>query len=99
VILNRRERDFYALSITTDAAPEEPTSAWEASFDNGATWVAGDTSVAGITRWLVHGPLFDPDSAAAAPSTAITTSMTPLLRLIDNPTVDFERGPAIILVT
>jgi hypothetical protein len=99
LILHKQARAFYAVAITTDAAPEEPTSAWEASFDGGTTYVAADTSVPGVNRWLVNGPDFDPDSAAAATSTPIPFGVSPKLRLIDNPEVVIERGPSIILVT
>jgi len=94
VILNKRARVFYALIIETDL----PTSGWEASFDGGATWLPGE-EVNGNTRWLIHGPDFDPTGITPATSTLIATGVTPLLRLIDNPEVDIERGPSIILVT
>ena len=50
--LSRHAREFYAVTLTTDP----PVTAWEASFDGGATWAAG--SRVGVTdeyRWLVAG--------------------------------------------
>lgn len=50
-------REYYALEITTSPA----VAAWEASFDGGATWVAGALDLVGnLWRWLVAGPDFDP---------------------------------------
>lgn len=99
MILNKLARDFYSLLITTDAGEDEPASGWEVSFDGGETWLLGEETTPGQVRWLVHGPDFDPVGVSVAPSTLIATGVTPLLRLVDNPTVDIERGPSIILVT
>lgn len=94
MILNKRAREFYSLVISTDV----PTEGWEASFDGGLTWLAGEINGDEV-RWLVRGPLFDPVTAPAATATLIPSNVTtPLLRLVDNPEVVLERGPNIILV-
>ena len=73
--------EWYPLEITTDPA----VSAWEASFDNGATWVASTTvGTDGYSRWLVAGP------DATSPGTAIVLPLgrtSPRIRATDSPEV------------
>jgi hypothetical protein len=85
VKLHRAERDYYVIEVTTDP-PLSGT--WEASFDNGETWVDG-TSSSGEWSWLVYGPDFVPaDVGMTADGTEIATSVTPILRLKDDPVLD-----------
>jgi hypothetical protein len=85
VKLHRAERDNYVLTITVDPPL---TGTWEASFDRGETWVDG-TPVGDAWAWLVFGPDFVPaDVGMTAEGTEIPTSVTPLLRLKDDPILD-----------
>jgi hypothetical protein len=52
VILSRHGREFVVVPLVTD--PQ--LNAWEATFDRGATWVAGEqVGVTAEFRWLVAG--------------------------------------------
>lgn len=94
--LHREERDYYTVSITLTPPL---TGTWQASFDNGETWIDGaDTS--GNWAWLVAGPDFDATEVGqddADTDATISSSLVPLLRLKDEPVVDIERGPSIRL--
>lgn len=95
--LHREERDNYVVAITVEPSL---TGTWQASFDDGETWIDGTPS-SGNWAWLVAGPDFaddpdglDPDDTVAT----ITVSPTiPLLRVKDDPVLDVEKGPAIRL--
>lgn len=93
--LPRRGREFYDQTITTAPA----VAGWEASFDGGTTYVAGeeveiDPPVTGALRmrWLVAGPLADPGTAEV-----ISADLVPLLRATDNPELIVRKGPKIRL--
>lgn len=88
--MDRHGREFYGLGITTEPA----VSAWEASFDGEATWVAG-TTTDGVTRWLVAGPDYDDTVGAPATATVLTGSVLPKIRAVDNPEVIIRRAPRI----
>lgn len=94
--LKRSERDWYVLDITV----EPPlTGAWQASFDNGATWHNG-SQTSGGWAWLLAGPDFDAaavDMDGADTVAVLTASTTPLLRCAENPVLDVESGPRIWL--
>ena len=85
--LARHARKFYRLELTTD--PPVAASAWEASFDDGATWDQA-TVIDGTSAWLVAGPDADPGTAVAV----LTESVTPLLRAIDSPEILDGEGEA-----
>ena len=92
VRLNRTSREFYTLTITTDP----PVSGWEASFDGGTTWVAGEPTIrdANTWRWLVAGPAFVAD---ATPASILAATSVPMLRAVDTPEVLVRRGPTITI--
>lgn len=77
--LNSHGREVYRQSVTLDPVA---TGTWEASFDDGATWVAGTDLGDGSFGWLVAG--FDNDGADNPvyqfPAGLLT--ITPLLRLV-----------------
>ena len=85
--LKKLAREFYNLSIATVPA----VTGWEASFDGGATWVAGET-IGDTVRWLVAGAAADPGTA-----TVLTTSVQPLLRVTDNPEIVVRDAPTIYI--
>ena len=61
MILDRAAREYYALEIST--TPD--VAAWEASFDDGTTWVPSTTvGTDGYYRWLVAGPDVAPGEGA-----------------------------------
>lgn len=85
--LNRAAREYYALAIVTDP----PVAAWEATFDNGATWDAGATTD-GVTRWLVAAP----DAVAGSAVAVLPLGTTkPRVRATSNPEVIVRDAPAI----
>lgn len=97
MILHRTERDYYALSLTTDPVL---TGTWEASFDRGETWATG-VLTDNYWTWLVAGPDFDADAVgedAADTQATITADTIPWLRLADDPVLKVEHGPKIDLV-
>lgn len=92
--LHRAERDYYVITATTDP-PLSGT--WEASFDDGTTWVDG-TAVGDSWSWLVAGPDFDHTTVGMSDEgTALENSTTPLLRIKDDPVLDIQHGPTIQL--
>ncbi len=92
--LHRAERDNYVLELSTDP-PLSGT--WEASFDSGETWADGTASL-GAWAWLVAGPDFDAAAVGMSDEgTVLASSVTPLLRLKDDPVLDVQRGPSIVL--
>lgn len=93
--LSPRGADDYVLTITTIPV----MSGWEASFDGGASWVAGTPDVVDPTtyRWLMVGPLVDP--VPVAPHTVLTIDVEPLVRAIDNPKIIVRKAPWIALST
>lgn len=93
MILPRYARRFYKLVVDAD----DPDPTWEASFDNGATWVTGepftDPDEGAAWRWLVAGPDADPGLAVAV----ITASVTPKLRDVDSTEIEGVDGRRIWL--
>lgn len=83
--LARYARKYYKLDITTEPA----VTAWEASFDKGETWHP-HTVVDTFSAWLVAGPDADPGNAVAV----LDSSVTPLLRAVDNPEILDGEGSA-----
>lgn len=94
--LSKQGREFYTLELTaTDAAGTiiDPDG-YDASFDDGVTWVAGALDVdSGWWEWLVAGPDFDTPS----PATVVTSGVLPLGRLTDSPEVIIRDWPRITL--
>lgn len=80
--LDPQGREFYTLTITTS-----PTAVggWEASFDNGATWHAGEEhdTLDDTWQWLVAGAGVAQGSAVAV----ISGHVQPKVRLTDNPEI------------
>ena len=87
--LAKTGREYYDPGPTTTPA----LTGWEASFDGGSTWVAGDV-LDGRPKWLVRGPGFADDTT---PSVLISENTNPMIRATDNPEVLVRRGPAIYL--
>jgi hypothetical protein len=87
VNLHPRAREYYALEIVTDP----PVPSWDASFDDGVTWVAG-TTTDGVTRWLVAGPDANPTGA-----TVLAKSVKPLVRATSNPEIVVRHSDAVYL--
>lgn len=83
--LKAAAREFYSLAIVTEPA----VAAWEASFDGGTTFVAGEVDGAN-TRWLLAGPDADPGTA-----TVLTVTVYPLLRAVDNPEIVVRDAPRV----
>jgi hypothetical protein len=101
VNLNRAERDYYVLAITTDPAL---TGTWEAAFvSNPANgdYVDG-TNTGDGWAWLVAGPDFDAAEVGmddADTDATVTAKIRPHVRLKDNPVVKIDSAPLIRLVT
>ena len=94
--LYREERDYYVLSIVTSPAL---AGVWEASFDGGETWVDGEASDDNWA-WLVAGPDFDAAAVGMSPAetkATITAATQPRLRNKENPVLDVQTGPSIVL--
>lgn len=96
--LNRHGREYYELQITTTTSSGDPIPAdgWEASFDNGVTWVAATVVTHDTTdwsAWLVAGPNAEVGAAVAV----ITESLIPLVRTTDNPEIVVDYAPKILL--
>lgn len=92
--LHATERDYYSVTI---AVNPPMAGAWEASFDDGATWVVGDQA-GSVWSWLVAGPQFNASAVGMSPTdtdATITAQVTPLLRLKDSPVSKIETGPTI----
>lgn len=93
--LNSFGREVYAVQVTLD-----PTASgtWEASFDGGATWLAGTLQTDQVSYgWLVAGP--DNDGTGAVYQFAPgTLAVTPMLRLtvgaeqivLDGPSIEID---------
>jgi hypothetical protein len=90
--LHPRARKFYAVNITVTPVV---SGNWQASFDNGETWVDGspDPDVPTIWRWLMAGPLAE----TIANTTVLSSSVDPLLRIVDSSEVEVVDGPPIYL--
>lgn len=89
--LNRAERDYYRVSITVDPPL---TGTWQASFDDGTTWIDG-TTVDDDLVWLIAGPDFDAVAEGLDPDdtqATITGEVVPLFRLKDDPVLDVEKA-------
>lgn len=92
MILHRQARELHVVEIVTD--PPTAISAWEASYDDGVTWVPPVTAGA-RTGWLLAGPACT--EAPAAGQVTITRTVTPLFRLRDKPELVIRDGPQVIL--
>lgn len=62
MILSRHGREYLRVTLTTSP----PIAAWEASFDQGVTWVAGEADGSAF-RWLLAGPDATPGAAKVLP--------------------------------
>jgi hypothetical protein len=85
--LKRTAREYYSLAIVTDPA----VASWEASFDGGTTFVAGEVDGAN-TRWLLAGPDVDPGTA-----TVLAASVHPMVRAADTPEIVVRDAPWVYL--
>ena len=86
--LDSHGREFYTVEIVT--TPQ--LTGWEASFDDGATWVAGAVhpTLANTWRWLLAG-----ENAAVGTAVAVvTSSFRPHIRATDNPEIVVRRKDA-----
>lgn len=99
MILDSAACEWYGLKI--DTVPDAPSTDWEASFDEGATYlpatpIAGvidGQTVEGLAGWLIAGPNYDGDSE---PDFATAVAYTPVkVRLIDNPETVIHDAPRI----
>jgi hypothetical protein len=90
--LNIYSREYYFLDIPTDP----PITAADASFDDGQTWVPGESFDNGF-RWLIQGPNSDLDEAGAVIIRVPT--MVPLVRYGSPPQRRVEEAPAISLTS
>jgi hypothetical protein len=91
--LSRHAREYYQLEIVTE--PDVP-GGWEASFDQGETWVNGSAATVGggvpVIRWLLAGP--EADLTNAVP---IVGDITPLVRAVDVPELLVRKAPPILV--
>lgn len=85
--LNRHGRENYDQKIQTDP----PILAWEASFDGGATWAAGEALAASGDpdwyRWLVAGDLAELGTADARLFATGDRDLIPIARAVANPEI------------
>jgi hypothetical protein len=86
--LTRIGREYLTVAISTE--PE--VTGWEASFDGGTTWTAGE-QVGGDWRWLVAGPDVVQDPVVG--QVVVSETTTVVLRAIDNPEVLIRKGPRV----
>lgn len=94
--LPRQARKWYSLAIST--TPE--ITSWDASFDGGETWVAGESATVDevdVTRWLVAGDLAPTDDEQEVAAT-LTRTVHPRVRGISAPEIEIEDAPKIRLV-
>ena len=87
--LHHLAREYYTLRIET--VPEIAT--WEASFDGGTTWVAGEHTAAYTMRWLLAGA--DADATGA---TVVNAKTIPMLRVIDTPEIVVRAAPTVFYI-
>lgn len=93
--LEPQARKYYQLKIVTNPVV---SGTWSASFDDGATWVLGESQPDNNWRWLVAGPTFDETNAVVADYTTIREPVTQvLIRLEGNPEVLVEEASTIYL--
>ena len=87
--LHRNAREYYALSIVSTPPV---VNGWEASFDEGVTWVSGiqDDVDETLWRWLVAGPDATPGDAVVLEGT-----VAPMIRVLDTPEVIVEDAPKV----
>lgn len=92
--LRPQERRWYSLPLTvTDAtgtAVTVPPTDWEASFDHGTTWhrAVANPDVPSLPAWLIAHPAFPgpgDTSTTVAGQIIIGASVSPLVRLVDQP--------------
>jgi hypothetical protein len=83
--LKRHGRELYEQQIVTDP----PIVAWEASFDGGSTWSAGEAVPGdpGWYRWLIAGDLADPGTSVAQIPPTPPGDLVPMARAIANPEI------------
>lgn len=84
--LSRHGREHYDQKIATSP----PILAWEASFDGGLTWHAGEPLAPAEPdwyRWLVAGDLADIGTADAQLTPTGDRDLIPLARSIANPEI------------
>lgn len=102
--LDAQAREFYVLAISLD--PPVAVTAWEASFDGGATWApavatSGRTDTGETVTgsgWLLTGPDCGKPLPDGVPATTVappTEGLQPKIRLVDDPEVVVRRVPKI----
>jgi hypothetical protein len=93
--LSRLAREYYKVQIVT--VPQ--LANWEISIDRGLTWtpMSYDTNTNTVSV-LVSGPDFVPPPGDITQSLALTTSVMPYIRAVDNPEVLVRSTPRIDLV-
>lgn len=103
--LKRKARKWYQLEIETTP----PIDSWDASFDRGETWVTGASATVEVEqdgttvevdvwRWLVAGDLAPTDDGQVVSAT-LTASVRPQVRGTDDPEIEIEDAPRIVLVS
>ena len=101
--LSRFGRKWYELEIATEP---QITSGWEATFDNGTSWVNAEVvtnpvpppvrATAVVVRWLIQGP--NAASGAQPPDYILeAASVAPVIRAANDPELEAFQGPIIIL--
>lgn len=102
MMLSRHARIWWRKGITSDP----PVAGWQASFDNGATWVDAITQALVPAwdpddyGWLIAGPDCTETDATAPGIPVVHLDVDcpiPLLRAIDNPEVVVEHEDGIFL--
>ena len=91
--LHRQAREFYTLTITTSP---QISGVWEASFDGGDTWSAGQATADGAWRWLLRGP--DRPDDPQYPAQVVTCSVKPLVRAVDIPELVVRSAPYVSII-
>ncbi|MBP9918729.1 MAG: hypothetical protein KBF43_09100 [Dermatophilaceae bacterium] len=89
---------WYQVEIITTPAV---SGTWAASFDGGLSWVDGEHTTGALWRWLVAGPAFNPAAPgmpAPTPHQVVSSTTTPLGRIIEAPEVEVVLLPQISLI-
>lgn len=84
--LHRHGREHYDQKIQTDP----PILAWEASFDGGATWHAGQALAPADPdwyRWLIAGDRAEAGAASAQLAPTGDRDLVPIARATANPEI------------
>ena len=98
-VLDRRDRILWApdlVLLDADRKPVDPQpapDAWEASFDDGQTWITGRAHPdhPTWTCWIIEGP--EAPDGPAPDATLARGRHRAIIRLIDNPEAIHTRLP------